>query len=721
MMLLACTCAYSADRECRLVGDENSFEVPELHGDNPDADSSYFGYNYLAKYRLPKAKLYIFKPENADDEDSWTLIPDTAYTLSWDLVSGFEGLKLKEKTSDASGDIFVVSGYFPDSADVYTCRFLITATVSSVSDETYRQYALGTTTSFDEPLEISVGADTEHIPATAADFAKYVIYNSKDIMLNEVTEDYSVTVTMSADYDNIDKRCTRYIRSDDEYTVNLPEWLTYEATGVQTSFSNTELEEAFNGRALTSIVIKFNDKYDGKLLGELKEGTKARVNIPLVSADEYDNPEIVLSWDVTYHKKPDPFVITSSKTLSLNLEPGKTGSLTAEFSGSAPVKCDSKDVPAVKFIVANTAIDPATGKGTINITAEARDNAEDGEYESVFTFTDAGGNSDAITVKVTVKKPVTPAKTLTITGEPKTFSLKAGGTAKTTLTASGDINGRITWTTGAITPTADIIVSYVAKGDLSAEFSVVVGNSVKAGTYSSEIRATDSAGTSAGATLRITITEEQKTPGTDTSDDKIPSQTPGTKTSDDKTPSQTPGTKTSDDKTPGQTPSTDADTNPYNLTEKIKIRNESGTSAQSRPLSSLSAGSKAVYVISLEGTGVTAKAWKLLINGLTVDSAFFWAGSFNPSASTSWAKITSSDSTSATIEATPPANLNVDSAVSVAVTGTDNQEYTADLGTVAKATTTQTIPLSSSGGGCQGGFGMIVLAALMAFKGRKHS
>ena len=726
-MLLVASCAYSAARECRLLGDEATFESPELHEDNPDADESYFGYNYLAKYRLPKAKLYIFKPENADDEDSWTLIPDTAYTLSWDMVSEFNGLKLKEKTSDASGDIFVVSGYFPDSADAYTCRFLVTATVVDVNDETYREYAIGTTTSFDESIEISIGPDTEHISATPEDFARYVVYNSKDISLNEVTEDYAVTVTMSADYDNIDKRYGRYIRSDNDYTVNLPEWLKYEITGQQTSFSNEELKEAFeevNGKAITSIVIKFNDNYDGKLLGELKEGTKARVNIPLVSADDFDNPEIVLSWDVEYHKKPDPFVITSSKTLTLTLEPGKTGSLTAEFSGSDPVRCDSRDVPAVKFIVGNTAIDPATGKGTINITAEARDTAEDGEYESVLTFTDAAGKSDSLTVKVTVKKPATPAGSLTLTGDPKTFSLKAGGTAKTTLTVEGNANGRITWTAGNVTPTADILVSCTAQGDSSAEISIVVGNNVAAGTYSSEIRATDSAGTSAGATLRITITADQKEQEqTDNSNDNTNQQTDNNQNDNTNNQNQNQDTNNQNQNTDNNN---QTNTDSRNLTEKIKIRGESGSSAQSKPLSSLQAGSRAVYVISLEGTGVTAKAWKLLINGLTVDSAVFWAGGFTASASTSWAAITSSDATSATIEATPPKDLNIDSAVSVAVTGTDNQEYTADLGTVSKATTSQeeqttTTRLYSSGGGCSGGFGMIVLAAMLAFRAGKRS
>lgn len=717
--LLAVSCAGAADYQCRLTGDEESYSEPDLHEDYSDAEETYFGYNYMAKYRLPKVKLFIFRTQDADNEDNWSQL--SGFKVSWDFVPDSDFLKLKEITSDASSDIFVITGYFPDSADAYACNFEITATVTSIDNPRYAEYAVGTTTSFDTVLRVDVIPDPEHLAPSSGDFAKYVIC-SGDTNLNEVNSDYLVTVTVSADYDEMMDIYEHYIRSDSEYSVNIPEWMTFEITGEQKSFSNEELEAALadsGGRALTSIVLKFNDKYDGKLLGKLQDGTKARVNIPLVNAYDYDAPEIALSWDVTYRKDPEPFTVTSAKTFEFTLQPGSNDKASAEYSGSAPVTFVSGNVSNdVKFTVTSTDINAETGKGTITVNIEADKNAKDGVYENVFTFSDKKGNSDSITVKVTMKKPVPPApavKKITISGEPRTFTLKAGESAKTTLTASGDISGKITWSAGSVTPAADILVSSQSLNDTSAEFSIVAGKNVAAGSYSVEAKAADTAGTSASVTLSITITQtpDNNTPDNNTPDSNTPNNdTPNNNTPDNNTPdNNTPDNNTTDNNTPNNnTPSNNA----LNLTNRIKITNESGNTVEAEPMSRLSAGNKAVYVISLEGTGITARAWKLLINGTEVDSSSFMADEAVSVSAVNWARITKSDSVSATVEAAPPANLSVDSLVSLSVTGTDGNEYTADLGTVER-TSGRIIAGSGTSGGCALGFGVLAVLPAMYF------
>ena len=696
-VLLAFTPVMAADYQCRLLGDDEKIDDTQLHEDNPeDVNDTYFGYNYLAKYRLPNLKLVIFRPSDEDDEDKWTRLQD--FTVSWDFTFDSDNLKLKELTSDASGDIFVVSGFMPDSADAYTERFVATATVVDIANDTYKPLAIGVKASFDDELEVNVTRDTDHIPATPADFARYLVYDSDDIDIHEVGPDYSVTVTMSKDYDEILQSYNRYIRSDEEYTVNIPEWLSWEITGEQTDFLSEELESEFaDKKAITAIVIKFNDNYDGKLLGDLQDGTIARINVPILSADDFGASEIILSWDVTY-RKPAPITITSGKTLSFTLRPGSTDVGTAEYTGSNPVRIASSDVSSdVRFIVGHTDIDEASGKGTITVTVEASDNANVGEYEKTFTFTDAYGNSDTITAKATVEpKPVQPTptpqnpesndptpntpntpdipvptvRTITITGEPKTFSLKAGASSSTTLTATGDVSGAVTWSAGSVSPAADILVS-ATSGNASSTVSIVIGKNVAANTYSVVVSARDSAGTSASTTLRITITDETLKP-----DQQEQEQT---------------------------------DTN---LTSRIRITNEAGSTV-SQPFSSLKAGSSAVYTISLEGTGVTAKVWRLLVNGVAVDSAIF-------AAEDSWARIVTSNENSATIEANPPENLSVDSKVSVSITGNDSKEYTADLGTVKKAEANQPYsPVGSSSGGCNAGVAAMMLAVVGLFVGGK--
>lgn len=692
-----------------VVDEEAPFSEPDPHEDYAGdlAEESHFGYNYFAKYRVPKEsqlKLYVVEAAKAEDYEE-AGIELKGFKVSWDFVPDNDFLKLKEITSDASSDIWTVVGYFPDSADAYTCKFQVMATVVSVNDSEWANDVIGTKNSFDKELEVTIGADTDHIVPVSGDLAKYVIYDSKDVNLNEVDSAYKVTVTVSADYSRIGYY-KHYIQSDDEYRVNLPEWLTCEITGEQRSFPNEEIASKFEDtKAITSIVIKFNDKYEGKLLGELEDGTRARVNIPFLSEDDGDfDSGILLSWDVVY-KAPDPFAITSAKTLTFNLAPGSKDVATAEYSGSVPESFTSKDVASdVKFTVSSTDIDSLTGKGKITVNIEAAGSAKDGVYENVFTFLDARGKSDDLTIKVTVKKPeeptppTPPAKTMAITGT-SSLSIKAGESAKTTLTATGNVSGKVTWSAGSVTPAADIVVSSQSLSDTSAMFSAVVGKNVAAGKYNVEVKASDTAGTSASTTMTITVTQD-------------------TKQEDDSPQEDTPQDTPQDN--PQEEPKENTDA--QNLTNRIKITNEAGTSVESMPLSSLSAGAKAVYVISLEGTGITAKAWRLLINGVEVDASSLPAGESVSSSASSWAKIVTSDATSATIEVEPPANLSVDSLVSLSVTGTDDKEYTVDLGTVEKAESGMTSGVGSSSGGCSAGFETLaVLAAFCFLTGRKHS
>ncbi|MBQ7545204.1 MAG: hypothetical protein IJT02_09720 [Synergistaceae bacterium] len=657
-VLAALTPAMSADYQCVLEEEGD----PELHEDNPEADETYFGYNYLAKYRLPELKLYIFDKADPDDESEIT----TGFKLSWDITFSSSNLKLKELSADSSGGIFVVSGFLPESSDAYTEEITVKAKVTDTTEDMYRAYAVGVEISFDV-LTVEVKKDDEHTAATSDALTKYLVHDS-NTDIHEVTRNYKVTVTVSADYAQLLTRYDNYIQSEDEYTINLPEWLTWELTGEQENFGgNEDLESEFTDRkAITSIVIKFNDSYDGKLLGDLQDGTIAKVNVPFLGLEgDGVDASFLLSWDVTY-RKPAPFTVTSGSPMSFTLWPGSTDVKTAQYSGSEPVSITSNDTSSgVRF---NT----AAANGTITVTVEASDSAAAGSYNKTFTFTDAYGNSGNVTANVTVvQKPIPLTPKIAITGEPKTFSLKAGESASTTLTASGDVSGDVTWTVGTLSPAADILVT--CSGDVSAKVSIVVGQNVSADTYSVTVSAKDSAGTSANTTLRITVTTTVP-PIPDPSED-----------------------------------STD-------ITSKVGIKNEDGTAVNSRPFSTLAAGSKATYTISLEGTGITARAWKLLINGTAVSSAAF------TSAADSWARIVTSNATSATVEAAPPADLSTDSQISLSVTGNDGKEYTADLGTVKKATADTNYNLGSSDGGCNAGAGVLMLAAvLFAFRRNSRS
>ena len=445
-------------------------------------------------------------------------IDSGSYSVSWDLVSDRTSLRITEITSDASNDILVVSGVLPESESEYEYDLYFVAKAINITDSTFNQiFSSVTEVSTDfgveaNALAIQVEVD-EHDKSTEADLQKYIdSYNAATI--GKVAKDYSVLVTVSADYDSILGGYGVYIESDDDYMISVPEWLTYQVNSVYDG-----VIEDFEGTAITSVTIKFNDSYNGTL----NDGEKAVVCIPFIKDDENNTLGINLKWEVEYSStKAEPFKLAEhSKTFAVKAG-GDNSLQSVNYTGADPVG-------SAKFnpdISANVKIEYTHANGKLNFTVSAPSTTQAGQYKTTATFTDAAGNSDAIEITVNVsvdngQQPNTPptSQDLTIAGN-FAVSVDVGSNASTTLTVNGNFTGALTWTVGEIS-VEGLSATATASGNNSAKITINVADNVASGTYDVPITVTDGANNSGKVTLRVTVMQKTTPTPTPTNPNRV--------------------------------------------------------------------------------------------------------------------------------------------------------------------------------------------------------
>lgn len=646
----------TASTVLELTKDEG--EVVDLF-DEDDGGTFYVGCNFYGRFRLPELMIVSYDNEVEYPEETSV---DVKFKLSWTMTSELEGLSLQGISSDTSGDFAIISGVLPASADTYTYPFHMTATITEIEGSEY-QSLVGKSLEMETNEDITATYEEELTAYTEipADYVSDYIPSLSEINLKNVTSNYSVTV--NSIYNARQSKYDDYIESGDygDYLPDLPKWLTCTVTSRDDSAG--EDYDTFTEKPITSITIKYNDAYKN----QFKDGTKGIVRINFL--DDTAEASSFLSWDVYLSV---PFEISgSNKSMTFALDAGGDPAYkSVNFTGAAPVRYVSSNNIADNVTLTVTSDDKA---GTITVTAQALDTAKAGAYNTNLTFYDANGNSETLSVKVTVTVPVKPAISLSGT---KTLTLTAGeASAKTKLTVveavEGSISGDISWD---ITIPSGLQVQITDSGDKFAEFTISADSSATAGTKTVTVKATDKLNAlSASANIAVTVnTPKQEEPK-----------------------KEEESSKTAED-----------------ITSSIKITDEAGGSKSSKPFSSLAPGSSTTLTISLAGTGITAKTWAISINGVTSDTVS--TSSFKTSAS-SWAEITQSSATEATIKVAPPSDLSTDSAITMLITDSNNNEYTADLGTVQKSSspsspTTTTTNLKSSGSGCNSGLGVFALA-----------
>lgn len=295
VLLVSVSSAMSAEYAYVLKAIEEGTTAPadpEIFAN--DLEEGYSGYNFKARYRLPQLGLYLYNDEDKDDEDKWTLLKD--YTISWDIASAdHTGISISERIKDSTSDILVLKGVLPEVTALTQYKILLEAKVMSITDSRYSP-AVGVSTKdyadgVDGNIAIDINPD-DHKKATEAELKTFVVSYDKTAV-ETVSSDYSVTVNTTKD--SMTDKFNEYIQSDDEYRVNLPEWLTC-------TVNNTDAAtpEDFDAKQATSVTIKFNQDFKDTL----QDGEKAVVRIPLIKNDN-DTVGPVLAWDVTF-TKPKP-------------------------------------------------------------------------------------------------------------------------------------------------------------------------------------------------------------------------------------------------------------------------------------------------------------------------------------------------------------------------------------------------------------------------------
>ena len=132
IMLFAVSAAMGANGYTLAGSDKADPDDPEAYDNNPEY--GYAGGSYSATYSKPELVLWGYDEIYEDDDEQWRRVNASNYTISWTLSPDISGLAVTE-SSDASGDILVISGTLP--SDVTTYEFGFVATVADVTNSNY--------------------------------------------------------------------------------------------------------------------------------------------------------------------------------------------------------------------------------------------------------------------------------------------------------------------------------------------------------------------------------------------------------------------------------------------------------------------------------------------------------------------------------------------------------------------------------------------------------
>ena len=502
--LFAISMAYAESYTLEIDDDsELDFEIFTEYEDL----EFYEGYNYYVKYHIPKLALKeddtdeIVPPEEADGDEIFV-----NYELSWDFrpISEDYDFLTPTFTKDDSGDVLVLVGLLPESADSY--GFTLTP---KISGDYFESATINV--SFDLSVEVvefydyvynTNGDDIElwkEDTGRAAQQSRFRRVVSHDVStdLNVVTHSYIVDVIAPDD-----EGYASYINSKD---INLPYWLSFDITGT----SNDNLDGDSGDYGVTSIRLKFNE---GSIVAD---STDAVVRIPLTEAKKGDELIVrVLGWPVTFSDVSEDLtpvegwtpieLATTSLSFEFTSADREAKTLNAAFTNHAPVSYDvSCDFTATfATISVDLPSDTSLTSGNIPITVTPAVPSVSADHSAVITFVDSEDNKVSldVTVKITVPEPpdAVDEKTLNITyggtvvSSALSVAVVAGGSEEhLVLNTSGDVTGNIRWSvsnyvTGlAITPGSSTVGF-----NEDIDFTVKAAETLSADTYAVRITAT---------------------------------------------------------------------------------------------------------------------------------------------------------------------------------------------------------------------------------------
>ena len=481
---------------------------PEFYTDDPEEGIE--GYNFTSRLRLPTLKLnQYYNLEDDPDEDSGTAIASSAYAVKWSVVPiNFTGtwLNIESFTSDNSGDIAVISGVLPDSADEY--NFCLVAEVISYDSTVSEIYSdpTGTKTSFDAELSVTVNAfdTTSYTLETSGDYFNACVTPADGVTLGKASTAYSVTVSgrvLSNVY------TSHIVSGDEDNPISLPNWLTYTVNETDTVDGETVIK---------SLTITF--KNGATVLPD----AKGVVRIPLTSDSlEEDNTDItttrVLGWDVTYQaaKEEDrPFGVSGDKEVSFDFPVNRTTSTQTKtityYGGSnaeSVTSCDISGTGASLISADWTKLSGDTGSIDITVTIPETTSSvstavvKSDTYEGSLVFFGENGSSFDISVEIKIDTEAS----LSLTASTQRFSLQAGASRKVTITADSAVTD---WEVAA---SDDISFDVTASDDTTTVVTINPLEDAEAGTYSVIVNATGENGAAGSVTLTVTVTEAATT------------------------------------------------------------------------------------------------------------------------------------------------------------------------------------------------------------------
>ena len=601
-------------------------------------------------------------------------------TVEWEFPTNIAWLK-----SAKSGDVFVVYGQLPAYVDDDEAE-------DDPNEYTYRVIAIvsGDTVSKDWPISVEEDTDEDEVVDHTHAAGAITFPEGKDIISADST--YSVDITFVEP------------QTDELEFLSLPYWL--KATPKR---AVVEDEEVITGYTIT-----------------YKEGTEVQAgDTGVVRFEDPENGNII-SWPVTFNETiqptpPDAFTLTTDSSVSLTLgtatPPTRTLTLTT--------------ANALGTVSYSYTVTPDNGGLTVALSGNQATltGATAGTYTVVFTATDAAratDNTATATTTVTVSGDVTPGPqpgALVITATPNTLTFAAGSNLVQTVTLEGTVDG---------VPVEEVIFYESDKA-----WAVVEENRVMVSTpeESDVITITGTApdGQSADVTITVTVTGggEQDT-FTLTTDSSV---------------SLTLGTESAYRTTLTLTPANAVGTVSYSYTV---TPNDGGLtvalSGNQATLTGVTAGSYTVVFTATDSAGNSATATTTVtVSGGVVDtfrlerrlssySFDIYTGMISFDVDAVVRPVNNEGAVTYTTSVSPTNGLAVTvsgNVVILAATSTGTYTITVtglDTATGLTAETTFTVvvtggrTISSSGGGCDAGFGALALAlAVPLFLRRRRS
>ncbi len=506
VMMFACSMASAEEYALEIKSDDFYWEV------SGEPSSLYGGYNYKAVYSRPELVINFY--ENTKDNDIGTsILGEESFDVEWKLSPDISNMIITATSTTDSGDLLVITGVIPDE----NLKSLdIVAKVTKIYDpslESIKVTDYDSNGDFDTGLTYIELLNREIVTTTSNDTAFYN-HVKKDIEINKVSQNYSVTINARYLGSKFVDFIQNDVKEDDPaYVIDIPEWLTSDVVyATDDDLAKLELKSSDFGSGVypvKAVTISFKEG------ATVADGTVASVHVPFYSVQEGEGSDdgIVLYWPVTYSASKEdsrPFGVSGDKEVSFNFPVDRTTSketktitYNAGLLGESIKSCDISGTGASLISADWTAISGDTGTITITVTIpEATSSVStaavtSATYDGDLVFWGSQGSSFDVSVTITVN-----TNTLSITADTTSFSLEAGASKDITLSADATV---LSWKVGSTS--SDITAEIIASNDTSATVRVTAGESATAGTRTITINATGENNISGSVTLTVTVTE----------------------------------------------------------------------------------------------------------------------------------------------------------------------------------------------------------------------